>query len=106
MILAPAIFVVWIWATTHGFPYFKDSNESYLSHNHARNMFEYDPWAASWLTVEDVTNKAPPPVSVYAHNPNFPRYVHAALMAAGIESLSWAILLIAVPVTLLSMVLL
>jgi hypothetical protein len=92
--LIPVAFVVWAWVQGHGFPYFKDANESYLSYVQARVLTRFSPSQTFFLTFEDTRYDHTAPFNPYTHNPNLPRYVHLLLLEAGIASLPLQILLI------------
>jgi len=64
--------------------YFKDNNESILSYVQAVNIWRY-PVRDTWLLTTSNTDVGAlgPPI-IYAHNPNLPRFIHAALLGLGV----------------------
>jgi hypothetical protein len=99
----PVVFVVGSWLYGGGLPYYKDSNESFLSYVHARNLVIYNPFSFSFLTAEDTSLAGDRPKAIYTHNPNFPRYLNYVLLRLGITSLPVHILLIATAAAALAM---
>ena len=94
--------IVATWIASNGLPYFKDNNESYLSYVHGLNLLKYNPANFSFLTAEDTNpstetelpDKSLTPGSIYTHNPNFPRYLHALLLSIDIFDFRMHILII------------
>ncbi len=84
-LLAMALLSLWLY--TNGYPYLYDNNESYLSYIHAWYLNYTNPFEFSFLTRES-------PTTVYIHNPNFPRYIHYALMKLGVLDFTWQLLII------------
>jgi len=104
--LAPMAFVVASWVVSAGFPYYLDSNETFLSYVHARNLEIWDPWQYGWLTAAATDPDRPTTEFVYTHNPNGPRYLHYLLLRAGIRELPTQVLILSLVGTGLSMALL
>ena len=90
----PLAFVVISWLVSAGFPYYLDSNESFLSYLHARNMEIWDPWEYAWLTAEATDPQRSISENFYSHNPNGPRYLHYLLLRAGVRELPAQVLLL------------
>src|SRR5581483_2522478 len=88
------IFVVASWFAGHGFPYYLDNNETFLSFVHARNLEIQDPWRYGWLTIDASDLTPSENLDVYTHNPNAPRYLHYLLLRAGIRELSAHLLIL------------
>ena len=102
----PLAFLVVSWVISAGFPYYLDSNETYLSYLHARNLEIWDPWKYSWLTAAATDPERPTTEHVYSHNPNAPRYVHYLLLRLGVRDLSLHVLAIGLLATGLTTLLL
>lgn len=102
LLLGPLLVVWWSWWQGGGLPFAKDANETFLSHLHGRNLATTSAWRYAFLTVENAPATSSGPWDVYSHNPNGPRYVHAVLYAAGVRSLSAAVLIIVTVTTLLT----
>jgi hypothetical protein len=102
----PLAFVVISWLASAGFPYYLDSNESFLSYLHARNLEIWDPWEYAWLTAEATDPRRPASENFYSHNPNGPRFVHYVLLQAGVRELPAHVLIISVVATSLTAALL
>jgi hypothetical protein len=103
-ILLPVSFVVASWIYAQGIPYYVDSNETFLSFMHARNMQLWNPLSFSFLTAETTDPRSQTVQNLYTHNPNFPRYIHYLLLISGLSTLSSQVLVIATVGTLISVV--
>ncbi|MCC7368599.1 MAG: hypothetical protein IT306_09260 [Chloroflexi bacterium] len=97
----PLAFVILSWWTAAGFPYYLDNNETFLSYVHARNLEIWDPFDYGWLTAEATDPSQPAVSDIYSHNPNGPRYLHYALLRAGLRELPVHVLAISVVSTLM-----
>jgi len=102
--MAAGLWAVYAWVRSGGFPYIKDGNESALSFVHALNLYHFNPFSTGFLTTYDTEfgKAAVNSTLIYAHNPNFPRYVHYLLLLSGIRSFTTQVLLITVPLTVLN----
>src|SRR5689334_8965549 len=87
-------------------PYFRDSNETFLSYVHGKNMQLINPFTYSFLTSEVTSGFKSGKPEVYTHNPNLPRYANYLLLLAGIASLPAQVLVISVLATVISLILL
>ena len=85
--------------------YIRDGNESALSFVHALNLKHFNPLETGFLTTYDTELDKPSanPTLVYTHNPNFPRYVHYALLLAGVDSFTTQVLIITFSLTILNL---
>ena len=83
-----------MWAASDGLPYFKDGNKSYLMYVHAWTLLHSDPLTFSFLSALDLSPITHEPTLIYLNNPNFPRYVHAALSLLGISGFKAQLLII------------
>jgi hypothetical protein len=92
--LLPLAFVVSSWLLSAGFPYYLDSNETFLSYLHARNLEIWNPWEFGWLTAEATDPQRATSENFYSHNPNGPRYLHYLLLRAGIRELPSQVLIL------------
>jgi hypothetical protein len=90
----PLAFVVISWLASAGFPYYLDSNESFLSYLHARNLEIWDPWEYAWLTAEATDPERPTSEHFYTHQPNAPRFLHYGLLLLGFRDLPSQVLII------------
>jgi hypothetical protein len=104
--VVPLTFVVVSWLISAGFPYYLDSNESFLSYLHARNLEIWDPWGYAWLTAEATDPERATSEGIYSHNPNGPRYLHYLLLQAGVRELSAQVLILTLAGTGLTVALL
>ena len=102
----PLIFVVYSWLAGAGFPYYLDSNETFLSYVHARNLELWDPNEYGWLTAHTTDPLEPTVQGVYVHNPNAPRYLHYLLLRAGVRELAPQVLILSLVGATLTSVLL
>jgi hypothetical protein len=102
----PPVFVILSWLAAAGFPYYLDSNESFLFYVHARNLEIWNPWEYAWLTAEATDPELSAPDQFYTHNPNGPRYLHYLLLLAGIRDLASHVLVLSLLGTGLTVVLL
>lgn len=84
----------------YGVPYFKDSNETFHSFLHGWNLVHGNALQYSFLTVHGLAEESCP----YTHNPNFPRYLHALLIALGILDIRIHVLLLSFACALLTVV--
>jgi hypothetical protein len=102
--LMVAVFVVYQWVYSGGFPYIRDGNESATSFVHALNLQFFGPLKLHFLTFADTDfNKtAVTSTTVYTHNPNFPRFVHYALLRLGVQEFTTQVLIIILPVSILN----
>jgi hypothetical protein len=98
----PVAFVVISWLVSAGFPYYLDSNESFLSYLHARNLEIWNPDEYGWLTAHGTDPQQPTTEFVYAHNPNAPRYLNYLLLRAGIRDLPQHVLILSLACTSLA----
>jgi hypothetical protein len=98
----PLAFVVISWLASAGFPYYLDSNESFLSYLHARHLEIWNPNEYGWLTAHGTDPVQPTTEFVYAHNPNAPRYLHYLLLRAGIRDLPYHVLILSLAGTSLT----
>lgn len=98
----PLAFVVVSWVISAGFPYYLDSNETYLSYLHARNLEIWNPSEYSWLTAEATDPQRSATENIYSHNPNAPRYLHYLLLRLGVRDLSLHVLIIGLVATALT----
>jgi len=92
------VLVSWI-QSNNGVPYYKDSNESYHTYLHARNM-ESHGLRNSFLT-DEANSKGSPPLT-YTHNPNLPRYFGYLLRLVGIKGVGAQTLILALAAAVLS----
>ena len=92
----PIAFVVISWFAAAGFPYYLDSNETFLSYMHARNLEIWNPWEYAWLTAEATDAQLQSIDRFYTHNPNGPRYLHYLLLRVGVQDLSAHVLILSV----------
>lgn len=72
-------------------PYFKDSNETFLSFNQGWSLVFGHPWTVSFLTNCRTFEHND---MIYAHNPNSPRYLHAILLLLGMRDIVIHVVLI------------
>lgn len=101
--LVTPVFIIAVWhESKSGVPYFKDSNESYHTYIHARNM-QWHGFASSWLTDEANNKEARP--HTYTHNPNLPRYFAFVLRLVGIRNVGTQTLVLALAASILSAIL-
>ena len=98
--LFPVAFVAWAWVQSNGLPYFRDSNETYLSYAHARALTRFSLRDTMLLTFEDSDLGHVTPTFAYTHNPNLPRYANYLLLLLGIQPLQLHTLIIAIAGTL------
>ena len=105
VVVWPMLFALAAWLYSAGMPYFFDANETYLSYAQGRTMYLFDPRAYAFLTPPDSNVQGEPPVRFYGHNPNLSRYIHLLLFYLHVESLPMHVLLIAIPCSLLTMLL-
>ncbi len=90
----PVIFVLLLWASSDGLPYFKDANKSSLMYIHAWTLVNSHPLTFSFLTALDLSPETREPTLIYLNNPNLPRYVHYVLFLLGISSFKLQLLAI------------
>jgi hypothetical protein len=102
----PLAFVVYSWLAGAGLPYYLDSNETFLSYVHARNLDLWDPNQHGWLTAHTTDPLQPMVEGIYVHNPNGPRYLHYLLLRAGVRDLAPQVLILGLVAATLTSVLL
>jgi len=102
----PLAFVVYSWLAGAGLPYYLDSNETFLSYVHARNLEIWNPWEYAWLTAETTDPQRPTAENFYTHQPNAARYFHYLLLRAGVRELPAQVLVLSLVATGLTVMLL
>jgi hypothetical protein len=101
--VVPLAFILHSWIISGGLPYHTDANESFSAYVMGRNLVRFGGWNNAFLPDDANSYDAAAHPFTYTHGPNLPRYFSAALMLAGVSSLSWQILLTAIATTLLSL---
>jgi hypothetical protein len=102
----PLAFVVCSWLAGAGLPYYLDSNETFLSYVHARNLEIWNPWEYAWLTAEATDPQRPTTENFYTHQPNAARYFHYVLLRVGVRELPAQVLVLSLLATGLTVMLL